>query len=236
MSRLIGAPPGYIGYEEGGQFTEAVRRRPYQVILLDEIEKAHPEVFNSLLQVLDDGRLTDGHGRTVDFTNTIIIMTSNTGVELIKRETGIGFSTKKDDATTQQQGYEKMREKVMAEVKKTFRPEFLNRLDEIIVFHELTESQLRNIVELMIRNLQKRLSERKLEVALTKAAKSWLAKEGYDPVYGARPLRRAIERHVENPLATKILRGEFEEGDAITVDLEKDILTFRSKAISKTVV
>jgi len=233
VSRLIGAPPGYVGYEEGGQLTEAVRRRPYRVILLDEIEKAHPEVFNSLLQVLDDGRMTDGHGRTVDFKNTVVIMTSNAGVELIKRETGIGFATRKDEARTGEQGYEKMKEKVMAEVKKTFRPEFINRLDEIIVFHELTEKQLRDIVELMVKDLQKRLAERKLSLELTEDAKAWLAKEGYDPLYGARPLRRAIERHVENPLSTKLLSGEFKEGDTIRVNMEGDSLTFRIKAMAK---
>jgi len=230
VSRLIGAPPGYVGYEEGGQLTETVRRRPYRVILLDEIEKAHPEVFNSLLQVLDDGRLTDGHGRTVDFKNTVVIMTSNAGVELIKRETSMGFAKPKDEAKAQKESYESMREKVMGEVKKTFRPEFLNRLDEIIVFHELTEEQLRNIVDLMIKDLQKRLSERKLGVELTDEAKSWLTKAGFDPIYGARPLRRAIERYVENPLSTKVLQGEFKEGDTIIVDLSDGTLTFTAKA------
>lgn len=225
VSRLIGAPPGYIGYEEGGQLTEAVRRRPYRVILLDEIEKAHPEVFNSLLQVLDDGRLTDGHGRTVDFKNTIVIMTSNAGVELIKREAGIGFAAK-GGAKAAKQSYEAMKEKVMGEVKKMFRPEFLNRLDEIIVFHELTEEQLRSIVDLLVKDLQQRLADRKLEVDLTEGAKLWLAKEGYDPIYGARPLRRAIERYVENPLSTKLLRGEFSPGDRIIVDLGEEGLTF----------
>ncbi|GAG14316.1 unnamed protein product, partial [marine sediment metagenome] len=207
VSRLYGAPPGYVGYEEGGQLTEAVRRRPYRVILLDEIEKAHPDVFNALLQILDDGRLTDGHGRTVDFKNTVVIMTSNTGVELIKREASIGFATQKDEAKTRKQVYESMKEKVMGEVKKTFRPEFINRIDEIIVFHELTEEQLRSIVDLLVKDLQKRLADRKLGVELTEEVKSWLAKEGYDPIYGARPLRRAIERYVENPLSTKLLRG-----------------------------
>jgi len=226
VSRLIGAPPGYIGYEEGGQLTEAVRRRPYRVILMDEIEKAHPEVFNSLLQVLDDGRLTDGHGRTVDFKNTVIIMTSNAGVELIKREVNLGFTSQKGGAKARQQSYEDMKEKIMAEVKKTFRPEFLNRLDDIIVFHELSEKQLRDVVDLMVKDLQKRLAERKLGLEVTKAAKSWLAKVGFDPLYGARPLRRAVERHVENPLSTKVLRGEFNEGDNIVVDLVKDALTF----------
>ncbi|MFC1593146.1 ATP-dependent Clp protease ATP-binding subunit [Candidatus Omnitrophota bacterium] len=233
VSRLIGAPPGYVGYDEGGQLTEAVRRRPYRVILLDEIEKAHPEVFNSLLQVLDDGRMTDGHGRTVYFKNTVVIMTSNAGVELIKRETGIGFAVRKDEDKTHQQIYEAMKEKVLNEVKKTFRPEFLNRLDEIIVFHELSEEQLSNIVELMVRDLQKRLAERKLEVELTEEAKLWLVKKGYDPLYGARPLRRAIERYIENPLSTKLLQGEFREGGMIVVDLTDDNLTFATKVTTK---
>jgi ATP-dependent Clp protease ATP-binding subunit ClpC len=229
VSRLIGAPPGYVGFEEGGQLTEAVRRRPYRVILLDEIEKAHPDVFNTLLQIMDDGRLTDGHGRTVDFKNTVIIMTSNAGVELIKRERSFGFTPPKDDAKAQQQSYEDMREKVIAEVRRTFRPEFLNRLDEILVFHELTEGQLRNIVDLMVKDLQRRLSERKLQLEITDAAKSWLAKVGFDPIFGARPLRRAVERYVENPLSTKVLSGEFNEGDVITVDLVDDNLTFTAR-------
>jgi ATP-dependent Clp protease ATP-binding subunit ClpC len=226
VSRLIGAPPGYVGYEEGGQLTEAVRRRPYRVILLDEIEKAHPEVFNTLLQVMDDGRLTDGQGRTVDFKNTVIIMTSNTGVELIKREGPIGFATPKSATKAQRQSYENMKEQVLAEVRKTFRPEFLNRLDDIIVFHELTREQIGEIVELMVRDLQKRLSERKLKLELTKPAKNWLADTGYDPIYGARPLRRAIERYVENPLSSKILAGEYGEGDTVNVDLVDDELVF----------
>jgi len=233
VSRLIGAPPGYVGYEEGGQLTEAVRRRPYRVILLDEIEKAHPEVFNSLLQILDDGRLTDGHGRTVDFKNTIVIMTSNTGVELIKRDMAIGFTPQKDGAKARKQNYEQMKEKVMEAVKKTFRPEFLNRIDEIIVFHELIEEQLRSIVDLMVKDLQQRLADCKLGVELTEEAKSWLAKEGFDPVYGARPLRRAIERYVENPLSTRLLRGEFSPGDTIIVDRGDDGLTFTARMAAK---
>jgi len=232
VSRLIGAPPGYVGYEEGGQLTEAVRRRPYRVILLDEIEKAHPEVFNTLLQLLDDGRLTDGHGRTVDFKNTVIIMTSNAGVELIRREGALGFTSRKGDAA-HNKSYEDMKEKVLAEVRKTFRPEFLNRLDEVIVFHELSEEQLRQIVDLMVKDLQQRLGERKLDLELTDEAKSWLAKAGYDPQYGARPLRRAIERYVENPLSGKVLAGEFKDGDTVMVDLEDDQLTFNVK-VAKT--
>ncbi len=229
VSRLIGAPPGYVGYEEGGQLTEAVRRRPYRVILLDEIEKAHPEVFNALLQVLDDGRLTDGQGRTVDFKNTVIIMTSNTGVEFIKREGPIGFATPKSATKAQKQSYENMKDQVLAEVRKTFRPEFLNRLDDIIVFHELSREQIGEIVELMVKDLQKRLSERKLKLELTKAAKNWIADAGYDPTFGARPLRRAIERYVENPLSSKILSGEYQEGDTVVVDLVDDELVFSKK-------
>jgi ATP-dependent Clp protease ATP-binding subunit ClpC len=233
VSRLIGAPPGYVGYDEGGQLTEAVRRRPFRVILLDEIEKAHPEVFNTLLQILDDGRLTDGHGRTVDFKNTVIIMTSNAGVELIKKEGQIGFTSQKDQTQAQIKSYEAMKSKVMTEVRKLFRPEFLNRLDEIIVFHELSAEQLRSIVDLMAKELQDRLSEHKLHIELTDKAKSWLAKEGYDPVFGARPLRRVIERFVENPLSSKLLRKELSEGDTIIVDLGKDGLAFKTKTKEK---
>ncbi len=229
LSRLIGAPPGYIGYDEGGQLTEAVRRRPYRVILLDEIEKAHPEVFNSLLQVLDDGRLTDGHGRTVDFKNTVIIMTSNTGVELIRREMAIGFTTEDGQKANREQSYEKMKSKVMAEVRKTFRPEFINRVDEIIVFHELSQEQLQKIVDLMAKDVAARLAERKIILHISAEAKSWLAKIGYDPTYGARPLRRAIERHLENPLSGRLLSGDFKEGDTILVGLKGDKLTFIAK-------
>ena len=233
VSRLIGAPPGYVGYEEGGQLTEAVRRRPYRVVLLDEIEKAHPEVFNTLLQILDDGRLTDGHGRTVDFKNSVIIMTSNTGVESIRQGTDLGFGTQKDEGEVGQQGYQRMKEKVIEAVKKTFRPEFINRIDEIIVFHELTEEQLRSIVDLLVKDLQQRLRERGLMIELSEDVKSWLVKKGYDPTYGARPLRRAIERYVENPLSRKLLEGEFGEGDKIIVGLSDDKLTFSAGKAAK---
>jgi ATP-dependent Clp protease ATP-binding subunit ClpC len=229
VSRLIGAPPGYVGFEEGGQLTEAVRRRPYRVILLDEIEKAHPEVFNTLLQVLDDGRLTDGQGHTVDFKNTVIILTSNAGVEHIKREGPIGFAAPKSATKAQKQSYDNMKEQVMSEVRKTFRPEFINRLDDIIVFHELSREQIGSIVELMIKDLQKRLSERKLKLELTRLAQKWLADTGFDPVYGARPLRRAIEKYIENPLSTRILSGEYKEGATILIDLVDDELVFSLK-------
>jgi len=228
VSRLIGSPPGYVGFEEGGQLTEAVRRRPYSVILLDEMEKAHPEVYNSLLQVLDDGRMTDGHGHTVDFKNTIIIMTSNAGVDLIRRESALGFATQKDEGQARKGAYERMKDKVMAEVRKTFRPEFINRIDDIIVFHELSEEQLAEVVSLLIKDLQKRLADRKLTIQITEAARSWLVKVGYDPTYGARPLRRAIEQYVENPLANRLLKGEFKEGDTVLVDSGPDGLVFSS--------
>ncbi len=228
VSRLIGAPPGYVGYEEGGQLTEAVRRRPYRVILLDEVEKAHPDVFNSLLQILDDGRLTDGHGRTVDFKNTVVIMTSNVGAEFIRRQMSLGFASAKE-TKAEKLDYDAMKERVLAEMKRTFRPEFINRIDEIIVFHQLTEAQLRQIVDLLVKDLQERLADRKLHIELSEGAKSWLAKEGYDPMFGARPLRRAIERYVGNPLSAKILGGQLKEGDTVKVALGKEGLTFSGK-------
>jgi ATP-dependent Clp protease ATP-binding subunit ClpC len=219
VSRLIGAPPGYIGYEEGGQLTEAVRRRPYRVILFDEIEKAHPDVFNILLQILEDGRLTDGHGRTVDFKNTVVIMTSNLGTQELQRQ-AVGFHREK------QSEQRRLRTAVESALRQTFRPEFLNRIDEVIIFHPLSEEHIKQIVELLIRDVQKRLSESGIAVELTEEAKTWLAKEGYDPLFGARPLRRAIQRYVENPLAKQILRGEFKAGDTIRVDVGAEGLTF----------
>ena len=213
VSRLIGAPPGYVGFEEGGQLTEAVRRRPYSVLLLDEIEKAHNDVFNVLLQILDDGRLTDGQGRTVDFKNTIIIMTSNLGSQVIQ-ELGGG-----DD--------EKMRQMVMEAVRAHFRPEFLNRVDEILIFHTLSLAQIKQIVEIQLKRLEKRLAERKLGLRVTDKGKEFLAKEGYDPVFGARPLKRAIQRLLQDPLARRLLEREFAEGDTITVDAARGELILR---------
>ncbi|MDQ7828941.1 MAG: ATP-dependent chaperone ClpB [Armatimonadota bacterium] len=215
VSRLIGAPPGYVGYEEGGQLTEAVRRRPYRVILLDEIEKAHPDVFNLLLQVLDDGRLTDGHGRTVDFKNTVLIMTSNLGSRYLLH------LDPEDEA-----GYQMARVQVLDEVRRTFRPEFLNRIDEIIVFRPLSRPQLRTIVDLQLRDLRQRLAGMKVGLEVTEAAKDYLAREGYSPEFGARPLRRLIQRAVENPLARRILAGELKEGDVAVVDLQAGELVF----------
>jgi ATP-dependent Clp protease ATP-binding subunit ClpA len=210
VSRLIGAPPGYVGYEEGGQLTEAVRRRPYQVVLLDEIEKAHPDVFNILLQVLDDGRLTDGHGRTVNFKNSVLIMTSNVGSQHIS-----AYAGQRDDA-----GYEQMKSQVVDSLRAVFRPEFLNRIDEVIVFHALTDADLSHIVDRLLRDLERRLAEHDLAIELTPAAKQVVAAEGNDPQFGARPLKRAIQRLVENPLARALLEGKFPAGSAIRVDAD----------------
>ncbi len=218
VSRLVGAPPGYVGYDEGGQLTEAVRRRPYRVLLLDEIEKAHPDVFNILLQILEDGRLTDGQGRTVDFRNTIIIMTSNLGTEGMRRQP-FGF---RPDSRDRQDEMRVLRESVDAALGRAFRPEFLNRIDETIVFHPLNQEQ---IVQLMVRDVQARLKEREITFELTREASFWLAREGFDPVYGARPLRRAIQRHLENPLARSVLSGELSPGDHVLVDAGPDGVT-----------
>jgi ATP-dependent Clp protease ATP-binding subunit ClpB len=216
VSRLIGAPPGYIGYEEGGQLTEAVRRRPYSVVLFDEIEKAHPEVFNTLLQLLDDGRLTDGHGRTVDFKNTVVIMTSNVGTEYLD-----GRQAETD---------EQRRQLVMAALRQHFRPEFLNRIDEIIIFHGLTREHLKQIVDIQVERLKKLLADRRLEIELTNAARDLLAQEGYDPTFGARPLKRVIQREVQDPLALRLLQGDFSEGDRVRVDARDGHLTFERTA------
>lgn len=230
VSRLIGAPPGYVGYEEGGQLTEAVRRRPYRVVLFDEIEKAHQDVFNILLQILEDGRLTDGHGRTVDFSNTVVIMTSNLGTAELGRQT-IGFRRGGSGDSEQ----EKLRASVEDALKREFRPEFLNRIDEIVLFDPLTQEQIEEIVDMMMVDVSNRLAERGVTVGLTFAAKSWLANEGFDPMFGARPLRRTLQRQVENPLSKSILSGEFIEGCHIIVDVESDGLVF-AKSESKEVV
>jgi ATP-dependent Clp protease ATP-binding subunit ClpC len=224
-ARMIGAPPGYIGYDEGGQLTEAVRRRPYQVILFDEIEKAHPDVFNVLLQILDDGRLTDGHGRTVDFKNTVIIMTSNVGTQHIRKQAAIGFHTSTSASVEQ----ERMRGIIMDELRRAFRPEFLNRIDEIVIFDPLTEAEIKQIVDLLVKQVSGRLEEYKLQIKLTEAAKDWLVSVGYDPAYGARPLRRTIQRHVENELSKRLLRGDFNEGDVVIIDASSDGLLFETK-------
>ncbi|MBC8079293.1 MAG: ATP-dependent Clp protease ATP-binding subunit [Gorillibacterium sp.] len=216
-SRLVGAPPGYVGYEEGGQLTEKVRRKPYSVILLDEVEKAHPEVFNILLQVLEDGRLTDSKGRTVDFRNTLIIMTSNVGADQIKRNSTLGFTATAEASRE----YTNMKGKVMSELKKSFRPEFLNRIDEIIVFHNLEQAHIQEIVTLMAEELRKRLKEHEVDFTLTEEAKLFLAKEGFDPAFGARPLRRAIQKHIEDRLSEELLRGNISKGDQLTIDVKE---------------
>jgi ATP-dependent Clp protease ATP-binding subunit ClpC len=216
VSRLVGSPPGYVGYEEGGQLTEAVRRKPFSVVLFDEIEKAHPDVFNTLLQILEEGRLTDSQGRTVDFRNTVLIMTSNLGTQDL-RKANLGF-TKVDEAVT----YERMKDKVTDALKIHFRPEFLNRIDEVIVFHELSRAEVTEIVDLMTRRVTTQLASQGIGMELTDAAKSFLAERGYDPTLGARPLRRAIQRLVEDPVSERLLLKEFRAGTIILVDVGPD--------------
>ena len=220
VARMVGAPPGYVGHDEGGQLTEAVRRKPYSIVLLDEIEKAHPDVFNILLQVLDDGRLTDSQGRTVDFKNTVIIMTSNIGASHIKNST-VGFGTANNDEENKAE-YDKMKSRVMEALKASFRPEFLNRVDETIVFHALEKEHIVQIVDLMMKDLHKRLAEQNMTMEVTEEAKAKLVEDGYDPAYGARPLRRTIQRQVEDPLAEDLLRGRYKAGDVVRVDVTKE--------------
>jgi ATP-dependent Clp protease ATP-binding subunit ClpC len=227
VSRLVGAPPGYIGYEEGGQLTEAVRRKPYSVVLLDEIEKAHPEVFNVLLQVLDDGRLTDSQGRIIDFKNTVIIMTSNVGAREITTSKSLGFGMDERRGVQTERQYESMRNRVMEEMKRSFRPEFLNRIDDVIVFHQLTPEQIRQIVDLMLAQVNKQLNTQDMHLEVTSTAHDVLAKEGWDENYGARPLRRAIQRLIEDPLSEEVLLGRFSAGDTIQADAEDGRIIFR---------
>jgi ATP-dependent Clp protease ATP-binding subunit ClpB len=219
VARLIGAPPGYVGYEEGGALTEAVRRRPYQVVLFDEIEKAHPDVFNVLLQVLDDGRLTDGQGHTVDFRNTLIVMTSNLGSEFLANQ-------------PEGQDTEAVRDKVMAVVRASFRPEFLNRIDEIILFHRLQRNEMTKIVDIQMARFAKLLQDRKITLVLEPAAREWLAEKGWDPAYGARPLKRAIQKAVQDPLAELLLSGRIKDGDKVVISAGKHGLVFNGQAIA----
>ena len=228
VSRLFGAPPGYVGYEEGGQLTEAVRRRPYRVILFDEIEKAHPEVWNALLQILDDGRLTDGQGRVVDFRNTVLIMTSNLGTEYVRKSGSLGFLQRSGTLEERED-----HEKIEKALKGTFRPEFLNRIDEIITFSPLSLEQMREIVELQMKEVEERLSEHGLKVELTQEARDWLANVGFDPAFGARPLRRALQKHVESPLSVSLLSGQFSSGDVILVDVDEEKSTLIFRQVSK---
>jgi ATP-dependent Clp protease ATP-binding subunit ClpB len=216
VARMIGAPPGYVGYDEGGALTEAVRRRPYQVVLFDEIEKAHPDVFNVLLQVLDDGRLTDGQGRTVDFRNTLIVMTSNLGAEYLV-------------ALGENEDTDAVRDQVMAEVRSRFRPEFLNRVDEIILFHRLKREHMGRIVDIQMVRLAKLLEERKITVVLEPKAREWLAEKGYDPAYGARPLKRVIQKELQDPLAEMILSGDVKDGEQVVISAGKQGLTFNGR-------
>ena len=235
VARLVGAPPGYIGYEEGGQLTEAVRRKSYSVILLDEIEKAHPEVFNMLLQIMEDGHLTDAKGRRVDFRNTIIIMTSNVGAELLKRETSLGFSVKQDEVKSAEAAYQKMKDKVLSEMKNTFRPEFLNRIDATVVFRALTVSEIREIVDLMLKRVRAQLAEQRLQLELTDEAKDLLVDKGYDQKFGARPLRRVIQNLIEDPLAEAILEGRFQPGTTVLAVVEGGELKLTTKARTELV-
>lgn len=225
VSRLVGAPPGYVGYEEAGQLTEKVRRRPYSVVLFDEIEKAHPEVFNILLQVLEDGRLTDAQGRAVDFRNAVIIMTSNVGANFIDKDTSLGFRPV-DDTTA---SYERMKERVTEAMKKTFRPEFLNRVDEVVVFHALGREHLREIADLMLKRVSKQLVEHRITMEVTDAAKDRLVDQGYSREYGARPLRRAIQRLIEDQMSEELLRGHIKDGDTVVVDVKDQQFTITPK-------
>ncbi|HUS70218.1 MAG TPA: ATP-dependent Clp protease ATP-binding subunit, partial [Anaerolineae bacterium] len=231
VARLVGAPPGYVGYEDGGQLTEAVRRRPYSVILFDEIEKAHPEAFNMLLQILEDGSLSDAKGRRVDFRNTIILMTSNVAADHLMREMSVGFRLAQDEAQTAEEEYQKMKEKVLEQLKKTFRPEFLNRIDAVVVFRALTKDQIRQIVELMLSQLQERLDEHEITLEISVEAKELLAAEGYDPHFGARPLRRVIQSMIEDRLSEAILAGQYNRGDTVILEIEDDEIKFCIKEL-----
>nr|MDA8219456.1 ATP-dependent Clp protease ATP-binding subunit [Dehalococcoidales bacterium] len=228
VARLVGSPPGYVGYEEGGQLTEAVRRKSYSVILLDEIEKAHPDVFNMLLQIMEDGYLTDAKGRRVDFRNTIMILTSNVGAEALKRDVSIGFSFQADEARTAESKYERMKDKVLGELKNTFRPEFLNRIDAVVVFRQLSMPQIREIVDLMLKRVRKQLAEQRITLDVTDTAKQLLADKGWDPQFGARPLRRVIMNMVEDLLAEGMLQGEFKSGDTVVCDAENGELRLKA--------
>jgi ATP-dependent Clp protease ATP-binding subunit ClpC len=222
VSRLVGAPPGYVGYEEAGQLTEALRRRPYSIVVFDEVEKAHPEAHHMLLQIMEEGQLSDARGHKVDFRNAIIVMTSNVGAEMIKRQTSIGFTLKRDEEAEEHQAYEEMRKKLMVSLKRVFRPEFINRLDSVIVFRSLNKEDITNIVELELDKVAVRLEEHELELNATPAALELLAELGYDPEMGARPLRRVIQQKVEDKLSDAVLAGEFKDGDLIIVDVEDD--------------
>ena len=224
VSRLVGSPPGYVGYEEGGQLTEKVRRNPYSVVLFDEVEKAHPDVLNMLLQILEEGKLTDSFGRQVDFRNTIILLTSNVGAERLKKGATMGFTAPDDE-----QDYERMKENLTEEAKKIFRPEFLNRFDDIVVFRSLGRGELTQILDLELEKVQKRLAQRNLHFELDDAARDLLLEKGHDPTYGARPMRRAVEKYLEDPMAEEIIRGNLREGETIAISAKDDQLVFTQK-------
>ncbi|NTU61899.1 MAG: AAA domain-containing protein, partial [Chloroflexi bacterium] len=228
VARLVGAPPGYVGYEDAGQLTEAIRRRPYSIVVFDEIEKAHPEAFNMLLQIMEEGHLSDARGRKVDFRNAIIIMTSNIGAEMIRRNTSLGFVVKKDEAQQEQDSYDEMREKLMGQMKKAFRPEFLNRVDGVVVFRALTRDEIKSIVDLELHKVQERISHQDIKIQATEAAKQYLSDRGYNFEFGARPLRRVIQNEVEDVLSDGFLSGKFEKGDTVEVDLVEGNLNFNS--------
>ena len=225
VSKLIGSPPGYVGYDDGGQLTEQVRRKPYSIVLFDEIEKAHPDVFNMLLQILDDGRLTDSNGRTVNFKNTIIIMTSNAGARNITENKTIGFASKEE----KEANYEKTKSEVMSELKRTFRPEFLNRLDEIIVFRKLDHDSVKKIAKIMIDESVDKLKERNIEISVDDSVVEYIAKVGFDDIYGARPLKRAVQSKIEDEFAEQILDGKIKEGDKVTLKAEEDKVIIATK-------
>jgi len=228
VSRLIGAPPGYIGYEEGGQLTEKVRRKPYSVVLLDEIEKAHPDVFNILLQVLDDGLLTDSLGRKVSFKNVVLIMTSNLGAREIKKGMSLGFQAQIGDVT-----YDRMKDMVLTELKRAFNPEFLNRIDEVVVFHSLGRAEMAQIVDILMRQVEERLSAKKIKLALSPEGKELIVEKGFDPTFGARPLKRTIQKLLEDPLSEELLKGTVKDGDRVAIEREVDHLVFKVQANNK---
>jgi ATP-dependent Clp protease ATP-binding subunit ClpC len=230
VARLVGSPPGYVGYEEGGQLTESVRRRPYSVILFDEIEKAHPEAFNMLLQIMEDGHLSDAKGKRVDFRHAILILTSNVGADLINRETSLGFNLSRDEAKSEAAEYERMKDKVITELKRMFRPEFLNRVDGTMVFHALNREEIKQIVDLELDKVEERLVEQQITLDVTEAARGHLADEGYDPHFGARPLRRVIQNKIEDVLSEGLLDGTFQLGDTVLVDYQDDEITMEVTA------
>ena len=227
VSRLVGSPPGYVGYEEAGQLTESIRRRPYSIVVFDEIEKAHPETFNILLQIMEEGQLTDAKGNKVDFRNAMIIMTSNVGAETLKRGPNLGFAFQQDEKVAEEREHADMQKKLMEELKRRFRPEFINRVDSVVVFRQLTKDNIREIVDIILGQVNERLDEYELDIRATNAAKDWLGENGYNPEFGARPLRRLIQTEIEDRLADAVLSGTFNHGDAILVDVEEDEIALR---------